>query len=165
MRKPILILITLLFSCLILKAQQSNREVTATAGETSTTNNIQIDWTIGEPLISSLESESTLLTQGFHQPTLIINNDEDLPSLIDAFKMFPNPTSDQLTIDLLFKEQQEIELSLFNLKGQKLLTNKYTGIHISDTLNLTAYPSGLYNISFLLDGVKYVYPITLQKAN
>ena len=48
-----------------------SQEVINTAGEVYETPNGSISWTIGEPVIQTLEGSENYLTQGFHQPVEI----------------------------------------------------------------------------------------------
>lgn len=56
---------------MILMISSYSQEVISTAGEHYENSNGSISWTIGEPVIETLESTNNYLTQGFHQPTVI----------------------------------------------------------------------------------------------
>ncbi len=47
--------------------------VIGSIGASSTTQNIQLSYTLGEPVTQTLSSESFFFTQGFHQPSIVSN--------------------------------------------------------------------------------------------
>ncbi len=52
--------------------QHNNQSVIAAAGNISKAGNITLEWTLGEPVIETVSTTLGLLTQGFHQPLLIV---------------------------------------------------------------------------------------------
>ena len=119
----------------------SSQEVVSSAGETQTISGIEISWTIGEPVIETISSGSTVLTQGFHQSKLTVTAIDDV--LISDFelKVYPNPTS-EFVIIFANNPEDKSSYSLFDLNG-KLLENKI--ISTSETrVNLKNYASGTY---------------------
>jgi len=67
MKQTILIFITLLVSVL-LRAQSLTPTVIATAGFGYSSPELQVEMTIGETFITTLQTPEVMLTQGFHQP-------------------------------------------------------------------------------------------------
>ncbi|MBK9148716.1 MAG: DUF285 domain-containing protein [Flavobacteriales bacterium] len=49
-------------------AQSASPTVVATTGGTGTAGNMTLDWTLGEPMVTTLDNGQLVLTQGFHQP-------------------------------------------------------------------------------------------------
>ena len=82
-------------------------------------SNDRLSWTIGEPFIETLSSSSKgKLTQGFHQPTIIINGIKDnVPQLL--ISVFPNPTAENLTIKFENVEK-DVLLEIFNTEGKQV---------------------------------------------
>jgi hypothetical protein len=76
----------LAFTCLsfTMIGQYSSPEVTATAGGSAITSFIALDWTLGEPVILSLEGASSTITCGFHQSDQICNGDFNFDSQINT---------------------------------------------------------------------------------
>jgi len=119
----------------------SSQEVVSSGGETQTISGIEISWTIGEPVIETISSGSTVLTQGFHQSKLTVTAIDDV--LISDFELnvYPNPTSEFVIISSNNLDDKS-SYSLFDLTG-KLLENKI--ISTSETrVNLRNYASGTY---------------------
>ena len=60
-----------LFSFLMLSYFSYSQEVISSAGKTSEAGGMILSWTIGEGVISTLGSNDTEITQGFHQPLVV----------------------------------------------------------------------------------------------
>lgn len=133
--KTLLIIHFFVFAAFCLSAQ----EVISTAGETQIISGIEISWTIGEPVIETISSGSTVLTQGFHQSKLTVTALEEITNV--DLKVYPNPASEFVTIHFNTLGKNPV-YSLFDLTG-KLLERKT--ISTTETnVNLKSYASGTY---------------------
>jgi len=135
--KTLLIIHFFVFVAFFVSAQ----EVVSSASETQKISGIEISWTIGESVIETISSGSTVLTQGFHQSKLTVTAIDELLSSDFELKVYPNPTSEFLIISSN-KLDDKSNYSLFDLSG-KLLENKT--ISASETrVSLKNYASGTY---------------------
>jgi len=129
--------IILTISCSVLFAQ----EVLSTSGETQSAAGYEVSWTVGESVIETFTAGSSIITQGFHQTKLTVTpaTELDYPGL--DFKVFPNPTSDVVTVQ--FNELTEnIGFSLFDNSGKKLLAKQVESTITN--VDLKNYASGQY---------------------
>jgi len=119
-----------------------SQQVVSTAGTCASGTNVQISWTIGEPVIETFTGTSVILTQGFHQSKLTITALERfiLPSL--ELKVYPNPFLSQLHIAVVKGDWDNLEYFLFSLDG-KLLQQKVAE-NQTETMNLESFTSGAY---------------------
>jgi len=117
------------------------QEVVSTAGETQTISGYEISWTLGEPVIATVKSGSTILTQGFHQSKLTITPINEFPVSDIELKVYPNPTDEFVTINMN-KLDENLSFSLFDLAG-KLIESKPI-ITLETKLFLNACSSGTY---------------------
>ena len=62
-------------------------------------------------------------------------------------KIYPNPTTDILNLDL----QEEATLSVFDISGKQLLTQKANG---NTQLNLSAFAKGIYVLKIVNDNTE-----------
>lgn len=112
----------------------SAQEVVSIAGQTNQITNLEISWTVGEPVIETFSSSSNILTQGFHQSKLIVTAIDAPGVRIPELSVFPNPTSDFLIIHF-DAEIPEFNYSLFDLSGKvirlKSATETDTRIDVS----------------------------------
>lgn len=141
MKKHVLFLI--IFSSIEYSpAQTLSPELTSTSGNTFTNGISQLDWTLGEPLVASLNDGNNLLTQGLHQNNLIIttveNSDADY-----SLTIFPNPTSDIVQLQSSTSRDENIVMALYNAAGELLLT-RYSNLNIVPQINLSKYSCGSY---------------------
>lgn len=89
-------------------AQSISRDVIGSAGATATSPGMSMDWTIGEVTIETTSGSNHMLTQGFHQPDMLVipvvkgffipegfsPNDDEINDLfiITGLSMYPNNT-------------------------------------------------------------------------
>jgi hypothetical protein len=129
----------LLFAGILLNAQSFSQTVLSTAGDHFQNGSAALSWTIGEPVINSLENGSVKLTQGFHQPYLTVSsvNETENDNLV---RVYPNPTNAVLNIDFTLSGAYSAEL--FDLLGRKLKAFNIIGNHFE--LDLNEYPAANY---------------------
>jgi hypothetical protein len=108
---------------LTLHTPARGQEVITSAGDFHSAGGYSVSWTIGEPVIETFTSGSTVLTQGFQQPILISVSIYENPELNFEINVFPNPTSDFLNVIIPGENYDEMQYFLFDAAG-KLLDNR-----------------------------------------
>lgn len=145
-----------------LSAQQSQQYVIGAQGGSAKSDAIQLEWTLGEPAIQTVATPNGMLTEGFHQPVLtvekvnegtIIPSANVAPSLLSA-RVFPNPTSGMLNVKLEGNLAQKVQLVLYDITGQPLQQRSMFDTDALD-LDLSALPSGVYNLRLRTDDGSY----------
>jgi hypothetical protein len=118
-----------------------SQEVVSSSGQTQSVAGYDVSWTVGEPFIETFTAGSNILTQGFHQTKLTVTpvTELDYPGL--DFKVFPNPTSDVVTVQFN-KFTENIGFSLFDNSGKKLLAKQMESTITN--VDLKNYTSGQY---------------------
>jgi hypothetical protein len=124
--------------------QSSSPNIISTSGQTYQGNSIQLDWTLGEVAVRTLENSNQQLTQGFHQPYYKITSIVELPSAFGKVEVYPNPVSKQLNISLSLEQTQKVQYQLINLQGKILYQEMMEGKVINDEISLEQIPSGSY---------------------
>ncbi|QGY42989.1 T9SS type A sorting domain-containing protein [Maribellus comscasis] len=132
--------IIIIFLCLFsgVKAQ----EVVATAGNSFTNNNLQLNWTLGESVISTLSNQNTVLTQGFHQSKIIVTAVDEFPELSFDISAYPNPTSNHLKVKIEKTGQQDLFYTLYSLDG-RIMAQKQIETSVSE-IPMYSYVSATY---------------------
>ncbi|MCG8327699.1 MAG: T9SS type A sorting domain-containing protein [Chitinophagales bacterium] len=148
-----------------LNAQNISPVVVSSAGESYQGNLMQIDWTLGELAITSIQNSSRQITQGFHQPNYIITNIKGLPENIGYIHIYPNPTSDELQIKLDLEQQSNIEVQLISINGISLWTKKIIDNQIEENINIGDLPSTTYFLRFVIDESNNYQIFKIQKIN
>jgi len=99
------------------------QQVVATAGGTLGNSNGTISYTIGEGVAQTLTKGDKTLTQGFHQTNISIIPVSKMKDLDFSISVFPNPTSDMVTVKVDKEDISGIQYLLFDMHG-KLITQK-----------------------------------------
>lgn len=136
----------LLLPAVLLSVTCYSQEVVSTQGDSYSNGSNIIDFTIGEAVIFTGSDGTNELTQGFHQSNWSFVGLEDLQSDLNV-SIFPNPTSDELTITTSKKENYSY--SIFDHSGRLISEGKL--MEEETHLDVSNYASGQYSISVLSD--------------
>lgn len=88
------------------------------------------------------------LPSGGHLQSGDIDTDTklDLADVQKNFKLFPNPSQGNISLEFQNMQQYPIEVLIFSDQGQRLLSQDFPANTFDVSLNLTRLPSGLYFI-------------------
>ncbi len=161
--KIIQLLFLLITIPMLLFSQNGRADVVATAGDSYRGANVQLDWTMGELAISRISGQRQI-TQGFHQPYYHIVGVDELPKHIGQVKLFPNPTSDRIQIQIDFEVPRAVVLQLVDLQGRLLWTYKAMGQNLSKGISLSYFPSGFYLLNVIVDDNQYQQTYKIEKT-
>lgn len=152
----IILLITIVLP-LITCAQQ----VTATAGDAYENSNYSLTFTLGEPVIITLQSDDNLLTQGFHQSDIQVAITAVHDPAFSVMKVFPNPAADKLFIHLENTHLHGSTYRLHSFNGQQLRAGNITEMEVA--IELASFVPGTYVLTILRDEkVRITYKIIKQ---
>ena len=117
-------------------------EVVASAGDSFSSNNLLIEWTLGEIMTESFEG-GLIWNQGFQQPIGNITSIDNPFSNLGPIKVYPNPASNSLFIE---KEKAgKLRLSVRDIQGRILLEK--LSVQLTDQVDISALPPGIYILS------------------
>jgi hypothetical protein len=105
-------------------SQTNTLQIIGSAGNTATSANAQLSWTIGEPIVNTEINTNNILTQGFNQSVLLITSIDEKPNTNITIQ--PNPTSDFATINIDESDLLNAQYFLFDINGKLILQNKIT---------------------------------------
>lgn len=162
MKKTLFTLLCLL-GAFHLFSQSSNPEVIANAGEHVEGTTVQLDWTLGELAISSLENDGLRLTEGFHQPEVTLTAVAELPADLGSLTLFPNPTADWLHLEMTFEQEQTIALELFDYQGKLLWVQEHRGSRLQEQTSLASLAAGTYFLRLSILGQAQQFSYQVQK--
>ena len=140
MKKPKIVIVFILNICISVSAL--SQKVVATSGDHYTNDEIQISWTLGEPVIETLSNGNSMLTQGFHQSKLIVTAVDQIAELKFDITAYPNPTSDILRVEVENVREQDLVYTLYSPDG-RMLVQKQMESDISE-IPLCNYVSATY---------------------
>ncbi|MBN1987371.1 MAG: T9SS type A sorting domain-containing protein [Prolixibacteraceae bacterium] len=135
--KKVILIVSFIFFISALFAQ----EVVSSAGKTQNNSGYEVSWTVGEPVISTIFSESNKLTQGFQQSKLIITAINKISNSKNVVTVFPNPTN-EFAVVKYNQMPDEHSYSIFDLTGRCLKSGL---INSTETqINLVEYAKSSY---------------------
>ncbi len=140
MTRLILSYCALLFA-LATQAQSIEPSVVNASGGWIQNATVLVEWSLGEPAITTISNAENIVTQGFIQPHLEISGVDGLiPG--EEITVYPNPARDHL----LFKTNSTriASLTVYDLLGRVVLENAF----VSD-LDIHQLPGGVYFVSLL----------------
>lgn len=135
-----------------LYAQTIQRQVCATGGGTALAGGgVQIDYTIGEPVVAPLAGSSLLLTQGFQQPfSYVLGSNSIFPFLA----LYPNPTQSNTILHFALPSEGTLEILVYNAIGQRVLKTMvhYASGESQYLLQTDRLVPGTYFVNVTLEG-------------
>ena len=154
MSKTILLIIVLFGLSFSVMSQSITPQVISSGGGDTTKVNVGMSWTIGEPVIKRISSPNTTITQGFHQNHFEIISIEEHPELGFDIKVYPNPATEYINIDLSFTgndqglQQTKFLLELLDNVGEVLLRESMEN-SAQHTISMKDYAQGQYYIRII----------------
>lgn len=137
-------------------AQTGMQQVISTAGGQNAApgGSWYIGWTLGETIVSSWKSsDGSLTVSAGLQQNVTITAVEETPGWDVKLVLYPNPVGTQLTIQ--FKEPviNTILLSLYDINGKVIFTDKIEESALEKYIDMELFSPGMY-ILRLVDGVR-----------
>jgi hypothetical protein len=135
-------------------AQDLDPSVLASEGGIDSNDDISLEWTLGEIAVATLYTNSTMITEGFHQPSLTVSDYYETTNIelshqsTAKIKVVPNPVRSIVNIQMEFSEESALNISLFDLAGIQLLEKLNQSPTDSFELNLSGFPAGIYLLRF-----------------
>lgn len=139
--KSLFILITLTYlgisSCL---AQQAT---VASGGNASGTTG-SVSYSVGLVVYSTNTGSTGSVAQGVQQPYEIseVLSSPDFSELVKDLKIFPNPTTDLLTLSMSNATNLALDYQMVDMNGKVLLSQKSIGNETNITVS--SFPSAIY---------------------
>lgn len=154
----------LLLTAGIAHGQRIERDVIAAAGDYFVTPAFSLSWTLGEPATETIRNDFMILTQGFQQGEKItLTTVKDPLAEVFDIRVFPNPTADFLNIAINSNKDEIITVQLYNLTGEKVLSEKTKEKNIRLNLNELASASYLLSLRKLNGELITTYVINKTK--
>jgi hypothetical protein len=127
------------------------QDLISTGGDFFQQNSGSISFTIGEPIIETIENDGNniTLTQGFQQATPnIITGIETLDDVL--VNIYPNPTTDYIHVKQ--DEPKYLDYQLFDLNGVMVKNDKLVGLETK--VSLAEYLPSVYILKIINDNAE-----------
>lgn len=141
MKRFFAVIILLITACITFA-----QEVVSSAGKSQNNSGYEVSWTIGEPVIKTLSTGNTILTQGLHQTKLTITSIEEIANLKNVVSVFPNPTH-QFAVVKFNQLSEQNSYKLYDLSGKVIQTKKI--ISEETKINLSQFAQGTYLLKII----------------
>ncbi|RMG67091.1 MAG: T9SS C-terminal target domain-containing protein [Bacteroidetes bacterium] len=126
--------------CLMLAGSLHAQQLVGSAGQSATSPQVQLSYSLGEPVIATLGG-NVILTQGFQQVEGSATSVR--PPALKGLGLYPNPVTDWLTLEL--PDPGFYRLRLFALTGQALIDQPIQSL-TPYRLSLAQLPAGVYTL-------------------
>ena len=137
MKKISFLVFLLLLVSKLIYGQSNSPEVISTTGDYFENENGSLSFTIGEPIIETLSGSDLIITQGFQQSKYKITPVIDILNDNIFVKVYPNPTSQFIIVDIRQNNAEKYSLDIINIKGERLFNTQI--INEKTILNLDKY--------------------------
>lgn len=136
-------LVTLFLLGLVHVVNGQLQEVVATAGGSYRGCHISVSFTLGEVGVLTLENEERIVTQGFHQPKLVVTAINESADLTINIQAYPNPVTEYLHLVTSEILPTGSTYQLFNISGalveEKPLEGTTTEIKFQSLVSATYF--------------------------
>jgi hypothetical protein len=136
------------------------QEVISSSGSSFQNSTNQLSWTIGEPVIETFSAGQSVITQGFQQSKLTVTAIDQITENLYGLKVYPNPVSSELTIEV--SDVKKFNLSLFDLNG-KLLIQKEVEKSV-ETVDMLNFIPGSYFLTVCSGSGKHLQTFKVIKS-
>lgn len=147
MKNTINVLLIALLSISFGYAQSLSQVVMASSGATVTGASNTLSFTAGEAVVGTITNGESL-AQGFWSGAGLILSNEDFTFEIQT-TVYPNPVVDYLNLHFNEMAGQDFEVRLYDTHGRQVLDRKLLNSSENETLNLSAYGTGIYILTIV----------------
>ena len=119
-----------------------------TTGSNANSSSGSVSFTVGQLVVSSLKNNDAMVIHGVQQPYEIsVITGVEIPEIKLVLNIFPNPTSDILTLKTEEYDTEGLSYRLFNAAGLMMQDKKVTGNET--TISMRRYSSGIYYLKVI----------------
>ena len=93
----------------------------------------------------------------------IVTSIETLNNTPNAFKVYPNPTTGYVFVDVITESSDDVQLAIYNTTGQQVQSVQFPSQSTRFELNMTELPTGVYILRFAVDNKITTKKLILQR--
>ncbi len=150
-----LLLLSLLGCSSYVYSQQLSHQVLVPLAGVTNTGSLAYSQTIGETAIEIFQSSDCVFTQGFQQPCIKFTKENPPPG--NGVKVYPNPVSDYVNIELFGDISRNFRVEIINISGTVVISERmgFTDMYWNtQQIPVEKLSTGLYFVRILSeDGV------------
>jgi hypothetical protein len=133
-----------------LLSQSLSHQVIVPVAGLQSSGKVHYSQTAGEAAVSVIGCSEYVFTQGFQQPGVIIK--KETPPSGNGVKVYPNPVTDIVTIELFGSGSRTFLIDFFNISGTIIRTEKFEfndQYWLCQPFQVENYSKGLFLIRIL----------------
>lgn len=159
------VVLLLLFFCYHFYAsgQENDLRLLSTSGSFFSNNDYQISWSLGELSVATLGRNNLVLTQGFQQSFDQVTSVFSLEKKQFTFKVFPNPVSQLLQLELEELPNAEMNYQLKNIYGQLFSTGTISNLRT--TIEVANLSNQMYFLTLSKTSGEVISVVKIQKID
>ena len=123
--------------------------VISAANGTGITSTAIVNWTLGEVAVGSYGHHNGSLTEGFHQPVIIVAKQQVFSVPKFSAKLYPNPASDLITVDFEAESISIQAVEIISSTGQVVSVSEFEAVPNQIQLDVSGLPIGGYFVRIL----------------
>lgn len=162
MKKTVTLFVAGLFSVGVM-AQSITPEVISSAGDHYDNGTHQLSWTLGEVAVQTYDNGSNILTEGFHQPEILITSVEEENLTDISLNIFPNPTTQFVNIELRNNESN-LSAVVLDMTGKTIMTKNIEAFQMETGFDLSGLAAGGYLLQITEKDGKFRSTHQIQKT-
>jgi hypothetical protein len=141
--------------------QSISRQIIGSAGSNMSNSDVNISWTVGEPVTKTFSNNDYILLQGFHVGPISAQIADYVYENFSGLNisLYPNPVEDQLVIEFDELCEKPVVLQLFSITGEMMLSMKIPAFSLRERLSLSDYNSGTYFLKIIYNKREEVYTL------
>jgi hypothetical protein len=134
--------VALLFSLGLLTTNAQQATVASGGNASGTTGSVS--YSVGQVVYTTSTGSNGTVAQGVQQPYEIseVLSSPDFSELVKDLKIFPNPTTDVLTLSMSNATNLALDYQIVDMNGKVILTQKSIGNETNITVS--SFPSAIY---------------------
>ncbi len=143
-------------------AQTLSPQTISSFGGTTKNSQVNFTWTSGEPMYTTEKNMNNILTQGFHQSFIVVDQSTDIKISIPDYtiNVYPNPAQNHLFVLLKTEKQKQFDLQITDLCGVTHIIRKTQ--NEKERINLNHLPPGIYLLQ-ISENHKIITTIKIEK--
>jgi hypothetical protein len=167
--KRLINIMVLMLLALSLSSQTIERQVIGAAGSDAESQGVKVSSTVGEAVDDNFMTGSIKLYQGFQQAkeekmgTII----EDNSYMVVDYKVYPNPVTNHLFVELEAQDETQLTLEVVNTQGVVII-NKLADVTEYENrfrINVSELKAGTYILAFRQGARKAAESVPFEKVN
>lgn len=145
----IIIIVGLVFKLLPAQIEKAP-SILSSSGGYGENESFSISWTLGDIVISTLEGNNLILTQGFQQPPNLEVSIRQHEIEWDIY-VYPNPFMNELNIQFELNDEKDFLMEIQDVTGRVLMQETYERVNSGDLrfLSTSGLASGVYFLRIL----------------